>query len=210
MPLINGLGNFCNGKTYSRWTSVIKLPHGGILATKIQQGKYSQLFIAQDGRLRELSYEGGKITDVIDIKNIKKTYTYRKEKDNTIKGQMIAENNPDKQPILITAAKWVTKNLMPERLILKLNPQHRASEIHIPAKFTDKDTQTKDKTIKATEILAKDFHNEYFPLPKTIIMKNSKGDMEAVMGKSSNDIMSIIEQLEISSHIIGSRLRTFI
>ena len=207
MPPITRLPNFYNGKLYKHWLSIVELEkQDGFVAIKINKGKYTQLHITNNGNKKELLHENEKVMDIIDIKGIKRTYIYKKE-SNIVKGQMFTAKGTEKQPPLIVAAKWIARNCMPERLFLKLNNQHPNSKIFIPEKQFDGKI---GKIMKAKEILAKDFENPYEPLPKTIIMKNEKGETEALMSKTSKENMDIIEQLGIKSDVLGWRLKTMV
>ena len=207
MPPINKLPNYYNGKLYKHWLSVVKLENqDGLVAIKLNKGKFTQLHITNNGHKKELLYDDNKVMDIIDFKGIKRTYTYKKE-SNIVKGQMFTANDPEKQAPLITAAKWITRNCIPERLFLKINSQHPSSKIFIPDM---KVSEKIGKTIKTKEILAKDFENPYEPLPKTIILKNEKGETEAVMSDSSKENMHIIDQLGIKSDVLGWKLRTMV
>lgn len=205
MPQINRLPNYYNGKLYKNWLSIIELKsQNGILATKSNNGKFTQLLITNDGKEKQLMNSNSRIMDTVDIKGVKRTYTYTKDKNDIIKGQMVIAKDYDKQMPLITAAKWIACNCMPQRLLLQLNSSHPASKILIEGKQASKNA---NKIIKAKEILAKDFEDPYVPLPKTIILKDEKGKTEAIMANSSKENTPIISQLGIRSDVLGWKLR---
>lgn len=208
MPQISKLPNYCNGRQYKHWISVVKLKNEkGIFAIKRNNGKYIQLLVTKNGAERQLMSEDSRIMDTVDIRGVKRTYTYFKDKNDNIKGQMVAAKDSEKQAPLIAAAKWISKNCMPERLLLKLNSNHPASKIFVNAKQSSDNT---DKLINAKEILIKDFEDPYIPLPKTIILKDEKGKTEAIISDSSKDNSAIIKQLGIRSDVLGWKLRVML
>ena len=214
MTPIHKLPNYYAGKLYKNWYAVNDLhQQSGVLATKINKGKYIQLIISDNGNKKELLYQNGKIMDIVDIKGVKRTYMYTRNND-IVKGQMIVAPNDKIKSPLIEAAKWTAKNCMPERLFLKLNPKHPDSEIFVPVKHLSSSAKSgfdgAGKIIKAKEIFAKDFENPYNPLPKTIIIKDAKGKTESIMAKSSKENMQIIEQLGLTSDALGWKLRTMV
>jgi hypothetical protein len=71
---------------------------------------------------------------------------------------------------LILAAKWVLKNFVPEKLILKMNKNHPQANIFIPKKSED-GTPIFDGEINklnVTEILAKDFRDNEYVINSTV------------------------------------------
>lgn len=216
MPQINKLPNYYAGKLYRRWDSVKSMfGEGGILASRTDKdGRYIQLLITDNGKKREILYPDEKIMDTLDINGLKRTYTYKKEGANTVKGQMITENTTSHDTPLIVAAKWIAENCMPKRLVLKLNPEHRNAEAFIPAEHLSENA-TADifgigKKIKVSEILVKDFENEYNPMPKTVIFKTPKGTTEAITTQTGEENSQIIKQFGIDSDVLGRKLRTMV
>lgn len=184
-----------------------------IASKKLSDGSTTQLCLTKDGQKRELLFNNEKIMDTVDNKGVKRVYRYLRTDANTIKGQMITTQDKHGEYPLILAAKWVLKNFVPEKLILKINKNHPQANIFIPKKSED-GTPIFDGEINklnVTEILAKDFENWTFPLPKTIILKTSKGFEHRIINESAEDNQQILEHFGINSkELLGQNIRTIV
>jgi hypothetical protein len=208
--------NSYNGRTYNHWRSVLELDrNSGLVATKIKNGKYTQIFISANGKTKELLHDGDKIMDITDNHGQKRTYLYeRDDKNNIIKGQMIVAKDEKLPKPLINAAKWIVRNSIPEKLLLKINNQHPKADIFIPLKHlanpTKKDIANNGKKINITEVMAKHFENVYSPEPKTIILNNKNNEQELIISQQAKENSDIINQLGIHSDVLGLNLTTFV
>ena len=211
---IDTLPNYCNGKLYKRWDSVRSLyGDGSIIASKQDKNNETvQLFITEKGNKKELFHHNEKDMEIIDSNGTKRFYNYRRINDNTIKGQMTTSLDINNQAPLVIAAKWITKNIIPEKLFLKINPNHPRAEIYIPDKDIDGNAIYTGKINKfqVVEILAKDFENENNPLPKTILLKNAKGLVKPIIAENSEENLPIIKHFGLQSNELGENLRTIV
>ena len=211
MPPITPINNAMNSKIYRRWHSISLLPgQDGFVATKFKPGgKLVQLIITNNGKKRELLSNDSKIVDTIGNDGVKRTYTYLRE-GNNVKGQMFTQKNPPRPPFIL-AAKWIAHNCVPQRLLVKLNPEHKAAEIFVK---TDKPAPANEdmpmKKIKVKEFLAKDFVDVYTPAPKTIILKTNKGDTEVIIAKDSKERIELTTQFGINSDVLGWKIRAMV
>ena len=211
MPQITPLINSFNGKIYRRWHSITALKgQDGFVATKLKSdGKLVQLMITNNGKKRELLSHNSKIMDTIGNDGVKRTYTYLRD-GNKEKGQMITEKNPSRPPFIV-AAKWIAKNCVPERLLVKLNPNHKATEVFVRLDKSDFANENSPvKKIKVKEFLAKDFVDVYTPAPKTIIIKTNKGETEAIIANNSRERDELTKQFGINSEVLGWKIRTMV
>lgn len=213
MVKIEALPNYCNGKLYKRWSSVFNAyGKGSIIASKKGNKGITQLLITEDGNRRELFTSNGKIMETITPNGIKRVYKYQRKQDGTIKGAMTASKDLKGQNPFILSAKWILKNMIPEEIQIKFNNKHPKSRILIingnSAKISY-DTEGKNN-IQLQEILAKDFDNSYYPLPKTIVIKTTKGETKTITGQTQKDNMKIAQSLGIESEELGAYFRTIV
>lgn len=212
MIKIDTLPNYCNGKLYKRWDSVCSVyGQGSVIARKNDKKGIVELLLTDNGHKRELFYSDGKIMDTIDSKGIKRTYKYQRTDADTIEGEMIASRNSKGALPFILSAKWILKNMIPEQILVKVNPKHPKSKVsitNIDTKVFLKSGSKNDPQV--VEILAKDFDNSYYPLPKTIIMKNVQGNMKTVASQTGEDNLNIARHFGIESEILGTNFRTIV
>lgn len=208
------LPNYFNGKLYKRWESVKAIcGDNSILASKTaSDGSAVQLFLTGEGRKRELFFSDGKIMDILDATGIKRVYKYRRVDDETIKGQMVAGVDKNGRSPLILAAKWILKNMVPEKLILKINKEHPASEVFIPKEAPDGTPiyTGKINKFKVVEVMAKDFDEGVSSVPKTILLKTAKGHTEPVISGNGDGNAKIAHHFGISSDVLGQNIRTVV
>ena len=215
MIKVENLPNFCNGKLYKRWTKVSPMyGDGSILASKTNShGGTTQLLLTEKGAKKELIYNDGKIVDITDNKGNKRVYSYKRIDENTIKGQMIASADENGKFPLITGAKWILKNMIPEKLYLQINTNHPQSSIFIPQKSPEGVPiyTGKINRIRVREILAKNFNNNIrFSLPKTILLKTTQGDTKVIIKENAEENRDIIRHFGIESEVLGKNLRTIV
>lgn len=214
MIKINTLPNCFNGKLYKRWERVREMCTGGtILASKTaDDGSSLQLFLTEKGQKRELYYPNGKVMDIIDDNGIKRVYKYQRVDKDTIKGQMIAGEDKKGRNPLILGAKWILKNFVPEKLILKINEEHPLSNIFIPKEAPDGTpiyTGSIEK-LHVTEILAKDFDDNSVPIPKTILLRTARGKTESVLSSNGDINLKVAHHFGFESDILGQNIRTIV
>ena len=214
MTKIDTLPNFFNGKLYPRWERVRSLcSDGSLIASRTnKQGEAIQLFLSENGNKRELYSSNGKIVDVLDNQGVKRVYQYSRVDDSTIKGQMVAGKDKDGRLPLVLAAKWILKNMVPERLIMKINKQHPQSQIFLPKEGPDGTPVYAGATSKlqVEEILAKDFTSESNIIPKTILLKTTKGETEPVVSKQGEVNLKVAQHFGIESSELGQNLITVV
>lgn len=214
MIKIDTLPNFFNGKLYSRWDRVRSLYCGdSIIASRTnKQGEAIQLFLSESGNKRELYSSHGKIMDVLDNQGVKRVYQYRRVDDSTIKGQMVAGKDKDGRLPLVLAAKWILKNMVPERLIMKINKEHPQSQIFLPKEGPDGTPVYAGATSKlqVEEILAKDFASGSNIIPKTILLKTTKGETEPVVSSKGEVNRKVAQHFGIESNVLGQNLITVV
>ena len=215
MIKVENLPNFCNGKLYKKWTKVSPMyGDGSILASKTNShGGTTQLLLTEKGAKKELIYSDGKIVDITDNKGNKRVYSYKRIDENTIKGQMIASADENGKFPLITGAKWILKNMIPEKLYLQINTNHPQSSIFIPQKSPEGvPIYTGEiNKIRVKEILAKNFDkNIVFSLPKTILFKTTQGDTKVIIKENAEENRDIIRHFGIESEVLGKNLRTIV
>ena len=209
----NALPNCLNGKTYKRWDRIRSLGQDTIIASRTDaNGTNIQLLLADKGRKRELFYPDGKVMDVIDINGSKRVYKYQRIDNETIKGQMIAGQNNDGRNPLILGAKWILKNLFPEKLVLQINKEHPMSHIYIPKESPEGiPVYSKDvERLHVAEILAKDFEKTTQNMPRTIVLKTVKGTTEPVISESGKGNVKVVKQFGIDSEVLGENIRTVV
>ena len=214
MNKIDTLPNFFNGKLYPRWERVRSLcSDGSLIASRTnKQGEAIQLFLSENGNKRELYSSNGKIMDVLDNQGVKRVYQYSRVDDNTVKGQMIASPDKDGRFPLILAAKWILKSMTPEKLVMKINKEHPQSQIFLPKEGPDGTpvyTGTSSK-LQIEEILAKDFVFENSILPKTILLKTTKGEIKPVVSKQGEVNLKVAQHFGIESSELGQNLITVV
>lgn len=214
MTKINALPNYYNGKLYKRWDTVRSMyGDGTILASKTSKdGSTTQLFLTENGNKRELFYTDGKVMDVLDDKGAKRVYKYQRIDSETIKGQMVAGADKDGRTPLILAAKWILKNMIPEKLILKINKNHPQSKIYVPQEGPDGMfvyTGNLNK-IHVSEIMAKDFDSSFNPQPQTILLKTINGSTVPVISKSGNGNRIVSQHFGIDSDVLGQNIQTVV
>ncbi len=216
MTRINALPNYFNGKLYKKWDSVHSLfGENGILAAKTDKNNTAiELLITDKGQKRELLKDDEKIMDTIDTHGVKRTYHYERSKDNQVKGQMRVALNDDGRNPLVVAAKWVSKNLIPEKLILKLDPNNKLSKVFIPAQSLstpEHEFKGLGKLIQVEEVLAKDFEpNVNKLMPKTLLLKTNKGSVVGISSEDAEDNISFINHFDINSDVLGHNIRTVV
>lgn len=215
---ISTLPNYCNGKLYRRWNSVITLfGNGTIFASRTTaDNKTIQLMISEGGKKRELFSPDGKVTDIISDNKYKYTYIYRKIKEDEIKGCMYhSAPKSGKNAPLINAAKWILRNFIPDKLFLKLNIDNPNAKIFVPSKFLKRETEEffgTGKCVTAEEILAKDFCNRNAdgPLPRIVMIKTADKNVEVIEQVSGEDNAKLSEKLGIISKELGNNIRTIV
>lgn len=184
---INQAPNFFNGKLYKRWQSVIPLyGEKSILATKTNKtGEYVELLITNGGKKKELFKENEKIVDIIDDSGVKRTFAYQKDGELTI-GSMTVANVPEKIRPLVMLAKWITKDLKPQKVELKLNPLHPDSFI----KIHETDIETSVNRIyeeHITKAVAENFEDVFGQLqPAKITLTTKDGRIKVIDSENSN------------------------
>ena len=187
---------------------------GSIFASKTNShGGTTQLLLTEKGTKKELLYDDGKIVDITDNNGFKRVYSYTRIDNDIIKGQMFASAGENDKLPLIIGAKWILKNMIPEKLFLKINTKHPQSRIYIPQEGPDGTpiyTGKIDK-IQVQEILAKNFDkNTMFSLPKTILLKTMKGDTKAIEKDYAEKNKDIIRHFGMESDILGENLMTIV
>ena len=186
------LPNYCRGKVYKRWDSVISVFSDGILATKKRKdGTNVQLLITDKGRRRELYFHDGKVLDETDSDGfIKRTYVYQNRTNYTI-GQMFTSASHALLDPLIKRAKWITRNTIPQKIKLDLNTSHKDANIFVAAQNDRKGRPFivgRGQTLKIKTVIAKDFEDVTNPLPKTMIFRTDKNEsrkIEATSGEAN-------------------------
>lgn len=214
MIKIENLPNYCNGKLYKRWEKVRPMyGDGSILAGKTNsKGASVQLLLTENGRKKELIFRDSKILDITDLNGVKRVYKYERIDSDTIKGQMfVSTDNTDKFP-LIVGAKWILKNMIPEKLFLQINTKHPKSEIFIPKEGPDGTPiyTGEIKKLHVKEIMAKNFEGSFNPIPKTILFKTIKGETKAVEKANANDNKDIAKHFDIISDALGENIMTIV
>ena len=214
MLKIDTLPNYFNGKLYKRWNSVKSMyDDNSVLASKVNSdGSDIQLFLTEKGCKRELFYPAGKMMDILDSYGTKRVYKYQRIDDETIKGQMVAGADKNGRSPLILAAKWILKNMIPEKLVLKINKEHPSSQLYIPKEAPDGTpiyTGKIDK-VHVVEVMAKDFDDNVLSAPKTIVLKTAKGKTESVISGNGDSNIKIAQHFGISSDVLGQNIRTVV
>ncbi|MBO6257372.1 hypothetical protein J6N69_04995 [bacterium] len=214
MIKIENLPNCYNGKVYKRWTKVNSMyGDGSILASKTNsKGETVQLLLTGNGRKKELIFNDGKIADITDSKGIKRVYKYQRLDKDTIKGQMfVSADKTDKFPLL-TGAKWILKNMIPEKLFLQINTKHPQSGIYIPKEGPDGTSVYTGNINKlyVKEILAKNFVGSSKPMPKTILLKTTRGETKALTKENAEDNKTIAQHFDILSDVLGENIMTIV
>ena len=214
MTKIDTLPNFFNGKLYPRWERVRSLcGDGSVIASRTsKQGEAIQLFLTENGNKRELYSNDSKIMDVLDNHGVKRVYQYSRVDDSTIKGQMVAGMDKDGRLPLVLAAKWISKNMVPERLIMKINKEHPQSQIFLPNEGPDGTPVYSGAASKlqVEEILAKDFSSGSNIIPKTILLKTTKGETESVISQKGEVNIKVAQHFGIESGVLGQNLITVV
>jgi len=214
MIKVDALPNFFNGKLYSRWERVRSLcGDGSVIASRTnERGESIQLFLTENGTKRELYTNDGKIMDVLDNQGVKRVYQYSRVDDNTVKGQMIASSDKNGRFPLILAAKWILRSMTPEKLIMKINKEHPQSQIFLPKEGPDGTpvyTGASSK-LQIEEILAKDFVSENSILPKTILLKTTKGEIKSVVSQQGEVNLKVAQHFGLASDVLGQNIRTVV
>lgn len=213
MVRIETLPNYCNGKLYKRWSSVFNAyGKGSIIASKNSNKGTTQLLITEDGNRRELFSPYGKVMETIAPNGIKRVYKYQRTQKDTIDGAMTASKDSKGQNPFILSARWILKNMIPEEIQIKFNSKHPKSKILITNGNSAKISHATEgkNNIQVQEVLAKDFDNSYYPLPKTIIIKTAKGETKTITGQNREDNMKIAKSLGIESDELGANFRTIV
>ena len=212
MVKIDMLPNYCNGKLYKRWDSVRSVyGQGSVIAHKSNKNGNILLLLTDNGRKRELFYPDAKVMETIDSKGIKRAYKYERTDSDTIEGQMIAGKNAKGVMPFILSAKWVLRNMIPEQILIKINPKHPKSKVsitNVDSKVFLKNGSKNDPQV--LEILAKEFDEAYYPLPKTIVLKNAQGETKTIVSQSGSDNLEIAKHFGIESDILGTNFRTIV
>ena len=185
---ICNLPNYCRGKVYKRWDTVIPVFSDGILATKTRKdGSSVQLLITDNGKIRELHSPKGKILDETDSDGfVKRTYVYENRENYTV-GHMFASAAHILLEPLVKKAVWITKNTIPQRVKLHLNPFHKGANIFIVGQ-RDKNGRPfilgNGQMMKIHNVTAKDFEDVTNPLPKTMIFRTDKNESRKIEAPS--------------------------
>ena len=211
---VSQLRNIYKGKVYKRWDSVKDFFDGGIIASrKLKDGTTNMLLIADGGKTRELYSSNGRISEIIDSRGIKRTYIYKPLANEEIEGKMFVVIPEGIETPLVLAARWVTKNLIPKFLKLKLNPSHPKSKVFIPSqkmKNTDQYIIGTGKRVNATVVEAADFEGFNKPLPHSISVTAVDGAKESIVAPDASDNMWFVNQFNINGEELGSRMRVVI
>lgn len=170
---ISALPNYCNGKLYSRWDRVTNVfGEKSLLAIKRnKKGETVELLISEDGK-RELFTNDYKIMDIIGDDRVKRTYTYQKTKDGIV-GRMSVDESNETKP-LITAAKWLVKNFVPQEVNLTLNTNHPKATMYVPDVKVIEDLMN-SKPIVVKNIKATNFSKDIKSLPSKLEMTSVDG-----------------------------------
>ena len=173
---ISTLPNFFNGKLYKHWDSVYSfLGEGSIIASKTnKKGEHVELLIQGDGK-RELFSDTYKIMDLTGEDNIRRTYTYQRTPQG-IEGKMFIENNNSKPQPLITAANWLIKNLIPQKINMTLNPSHPKARMLVEVDDRE-DSFNKFRKVDVKNITATKFSNSVYPRPSNIDLTLKDGSV---------------------------------
>jgi len=166
--------NECFGKVYKNWDSVNTIfGEASVIASKQDKnGDTIQLLITENGKRRDLFKSNSKILDIIDIDGIKRTYCYEKDGE-LVKGQMaVAAPGP-----LVRFAKWITKDLVPQKVELTINPEHRHSTVGIVSRNSE-DVQKTSILQNIVKVEAEDF-KEIFSMfiPKKLTFTTKQGEV---------------------------------
>ena len=211
---ITNLPNYYNGKVYKRWDNVNDWFGRDISATKISKnGEKKLLYIKDGGKSKELYSDNGKITDITDKDNIKRTYVHQKLADGSIKGTMYVNSSFSDVEPLIMQAEWITKDLMPQKLKMKINPNHPKSKIFIHSQKMPDGTPYLfglGRYVKADEVEASDFNGLDFPLPCKIVIKKSSGDVETIYSENPANNIIYAQNLNITGKEIAKHLQTVV
>lgn len=212
---VNALRNFYNGKVYKSWNYVSNFFGDGILASKTgKDGSTTHLILSNNGKKRELLSASSRVKDVFYTSGQKGTYVFENINNGMMLAHMFSSNNSS---FVVSAAKWFfdLQKGIPEKLYLKINQNSKSSKLKVsqPTK-TDGTTElwdmmSKTKLVQVEEVLAKNFN--YFkpsPLPATIILKTTSGEVIAIEKNSGKDNLNIAKQLGIVSEELGNNLNT--
>lgn len=211
---VSQLRNIYKGKVYKRWDSVRDFFNGGIIASrKLEDGTTNMLFITDSGKSRELYSANGRVSDIIDSNGVKRTYVYRPLSNDEIEGKMIVGVPDGAEPPLVLAARWITKDLIPKFLQLKVNPSHPEAKVLIPSqKLKDSDQYIigTAKRVNAAMVEAEDFAGFQNPLPQKVSVISVDGVKESIVASDIDDNMWFVNQFNINGDELGSRLRVVI
>ncbi len=173
---ISALPNYCNGKLYARWDRVFNIfGEKSLLAIKkTKTGDTVELLISEDGK-RELFTNTYKIMDIAGEDGVRRTYSYQRMPNGDIAGKMSIDKTNQEKP-LITAAKWLVKNFVPQQVDLTLNTNHPKAKMFLPeVKFVEDLKKVHPVTVKTVK--ASDFSKE------SVISLPSKLEMTSVDGE---------------------------
>ena len=178
---ISTLPNYCNGKLYKRWDSVISIfGDKAILASKTNKdGQITQLLISDNGKKRELYNQTSKIMDKVCEDGVSRTYTYERKGD-TVLGRMFVLAS-DKAKTLITSASWINEGLLPKRVELNINPSHEKSNVQLTSRLGQ---VTKEMQVNLKKIVAEKFDDLYARNPNKLTLTLSDGS-EVIESNSS-------------------------
>lgn len=173
---ISALPNFFNGKLYKRWDRVSTFfGENTILASKVnKKGESVELLIHGNGK-RELLSDTYKVMDLIGEDNIHRTYSYQRT-PRGIEGKMFIENNNSKPQPLITAANWLIKNLIPQKINMTLNPSHPKARMLVEVDGRE-DSFNKFRKVDVKNITATKFSNSVYPRPSNIDLTLKDGSV---------------------------------
>ena len=201
------LPNYLNGKLYKNWDKVSSLfGEKSVLASRSdKKGNFIQFLMSDNGKSRELYAPDYKITDIIDSNGNKTTYIHQRLSNGEIRGQMIPDRR--KANPFIIFAQWVTKDLMPQWVDLRLNPNHPNARM-----FLGSDTNQIPKSIKVVErIRARNFEGIDFPLTKTIQYKTVEGEIIKLESDYAMNNLNFAKTFGITeSDQLGKHLRTVV
>ena len=122
---------------------------------------------------------------------MKRTYSFVKDGDNVHGTMSVLPDKP--KNILVLFARWISTGTMPKEIELILNPNHTF------VKSKNGDTLEK--------VVATNFDNPLFPLPKQLKYIYKSGKIETVEDEQA---MKSARKLGISStDILGENIREF-
>ena len=193
---------------YKRWGRTTRLFGDSLLAAKnSKNGESVQLLISGDKMKKELFSRNGKVVDLIDDDGVKRTYIYKRGNDGVF-GQMILPKGmpADKAP-LVSEARWVTKDLVPQEVELTVNPEHCDSSLYI--RTMDSDDFNKSTFEHIARVKAEDFETTPKVTPKKITFETVTGEKIVSEGSWADNIR-YANHFGITKEPLGENLMVFV